>query len=291
MRRTIGGMTSHLARLAVVFVLCIPVLAADPTAAAGKLRWRLGVQAYTFRSLTFFEAIDQAAAAGIEYIEMYPGQRLSKDQPNLKTDHNLPDDVQEQIKKKLAEAKVKLVNYGVVGLGKDEAAARKVFEFARKMGIETIVSEPAPADLAWIDRLCQEYEINVALHNHPKPSRYWDPQVVLDACKGRSPRIGACADTGHWMRSGLDPLECLRKLEGRIICLHFKDLNAAEPKAHDVPWGTGKGQVYKQLEELKRQNKPFVFSIEYEHNTPELAANVGKCAQWFYDTCTALAGK
>ena len=61
----------------------------------------------------------------------------------------------------------------------------------------------------------------------------------MKVCKDRSKRIGACADTGHWLRSGLNPLECLKKLEGRIISLHFKDLNEKGPSAHDVPWETG----------------------------------------------------
>ena len=52
---------------------------------------------------------------------------------------------------------------------------------------------------------------------------------VLAAIKGRTPLMGACADVGHWMRSGLDPVECLKKLEGHIICLHFKDLNEMGP--------------------------------------------------------------
>ena len=117
------------------------------------------------------------------------------------------------------------MNYGVCGLSKDEDASRKTFDFAKDMGIETIVSEPGPDAFDTSDKLCEEYRINVALHNHPKPSRYWNPDTVLEVCKGRSKRIGACADTGHWMRSGLNPVEQLKKLEGRIISFHFKDLN------------------------------------------------------------------
>jgi hypothetical protein len=48
-------------------------------AAAEKLGWRLGVQAWTFRDRTAFEAIDTAAALGLRYIELYPGQQLSSE--------------------------------------------------------------------------------------------------------------------------------------------------------------------------------------------------------------------
>ena len=192
---------------------------------AEKLGWRLGCQAYSFNQYTFWEAIDKTASLGLRYIEAYPGQQLSAEKSQVKVDEDTTPEVRREIKKKLADAGVKLVNYGVCGLSKNEAASRKTFEFAKDMGIETIVSEPEFDAFDTIEKLCDEYQINVALHNHPQPSKYWNPDTVLEQCQGRSKRIGACADTGHWMRSGLNPVEQLKKLEGRIISFHFKDLN------------------------------------------------------------------
>jgi sugar phosphate isomerase/epimerase len=213
-------------------------------------RWRLGTQAYTFRKFTFYEAVDKTASLGLHWIEAYPGQKLSKEKPDVTLHYSMSPKIREEIKKKLAETRVKLINYGVVRLPNDEAECRRVFDFAKDMGIETIVAEPKPEAFDLVDRLCREYKIKVAIHNHPKDSRYWHPDKVLEACKGRSKWIGACADTGHWMRSGVNPLEALRKLEGRIISLHFKDLNQfGERKAHDVVWGTGKANVKAMLEE------------------------------------------
>ena len=175
-------------------------------------------------------------------------------------------DARKAVKQKLADSGVKLVNFGVCSLRRISTESRKTFEFAKDMGIETLVSEPAEDAFEMLDKLCEEYGINVAIHNHPKPSHYWNPDTVLKVCKGRSKRIGACADTGHWMRSGLNPIECLKKLEGRIICFHFKDLNKAGPDAHDVPWGTGVCDVKGMLTEIHRQRIKAVFSIEYEYN-------------------------
>ena len=236
--------------------------------AAEKLGWHLGCQAYSFNRFTFYEAIDKNQSLGLHYIEAYPGQKLSPEKPDVTFDHNASPEVREEVLAKLEAADVKLVNYGVVGLPNDEAESRKVFEFAKAMGIETIVSEPPADAFDLLDKLTEEYGINVAIHNHPKPSRYWDPDRVLAAVEGHSKRIGSCADTGHWMRSGVDPLEALKKLEGRIISFHFKDLNEFDSrKAHDVPWGTGQANVKALLEEVKRQGlSPIVFSIEYEHN-------------------------
>lgn len=146
------------------------------------------------------------------------------------------------------------------------------------MGVETLTAEPEPSQFDYLERMCDEYEINIAIHNHPKPSRYWEPDSILKYVAGRSHRIGACADVGHWVRSGLDPVECLKKLEGHIISIHFKDLNKKAREAHDVPWGTGVCDVQAMLQELKNQKFKGVFSIEYEHNwdnnVPEIARSI-----------------
>ena len=233
---------------------------------AEKLGWRLGCQAYSFNRYTFYEALDKNASLGLHYIEAYPGQKLSQDKPDVQINESMPAAARQEVKQRLADLDIKLVNYGVCGLSKDEAQSRKTFEFAKDMGIETIVSEPPRDAFDTIEKLCEEFQINVALHNHPKPSPYWNPDTVLEACQGRSKRIGACADTGHWMRSDLNPIEQLKKLEGRIISFHFKDLNKFGEGAHDVPWGTGQGDVKAMLAEIKRQGIKAVFSIEYEHN-------------------------
>lgn len=262
--------------------------AAERGAAAPK--WKLAVQAWTFHDSTLFEAIEKTKAAGVEYLEIFPGQRLSPERPDVSFDHNSPASVREDVEKKLKEAGVKLVAYGVVGLGTDEAENRKVFGFAKAMGIGTIVTEAEPGALEAIDRLAEEYNVVVALHNHPKPSRYWNPEAVLEAVRGRSKRIGSCADTGHWMRSGVDPLEALRKLEGRIVSSHFKDLGEfGNPAAHDVVWGTGKANARALLEELHRQGFSGVVSIEYEHNWGKSLPEVTECAKFFRQVTEEIA--
>ena len=248
---------------------------------AARPEWKLAVQAYTFNQFTFFEAIEKAKAAGIKYIEAYPGQRLSKED-NVPFDHNAPVSFLAKTKNKLDKEGVKLVAYGVVGLGQNEAENRKVFDFAKVMGIETITSEPEDGSFDLLDKLTEEYGINVAIHNHPKPSHYWNPDTVLAAVKGHSKRIGSCADTGHWMRSGVDPMEALKKLEGRIVSSHFKDLNEMSPGAHDVIWGTGKANARALLAEFHRQGFKGVFSIEYEYHWDNSLPEVTDCAKFFY---------
>ncbi|HID24416.1 MAG TPA: sugar phosphate isomerase/epimerase [Planctomycetaceae bacterium] len=256
---------------------------------AEKLGWRLGCQAYTFNRFTFYEAIEKVRSLGLHWIEAYPGQRLSPENPDVRTNDSMSPAIRKEVKKRLADAGVTLVNYGVTRLSGREAADRKVFDFAKEMGIETIVSEPPLDAFQTLDKLANEYQINVAIHNHPKPSRYWNPDTVLQVCEGRSRRIGACADTGHWMRSGLNPLEQLKKLKGRIITFHFKDLNKFGRGAHDVPWGTGKANVRALLQEIHRQGLKAVFSIEYEHNWLNSLPEIAQCVRYFDQVAAELS--
>lgn len=254
-----------------------------PMSKGGANLWRLGTQAYTFHKFTLFEAVDKARALGLNYIELFPGQALSPAQPDVRFDHNASPELRDQVRRKLAETGIKLVNYGVVNFS--AAEAEKVFAFARDMGIETLVSEPANTPEMWntIDRLTQQYAVNLAVHNHPKPSIYWNPQTVLDAVKDRNPRIGACADTGHWMRSGINPIEALRLLEGRIISSHLKDLTEfGNPGAHDTVWGTGQADMKAILSELHRQEFSGVFSIEYEYNWLNSMPEIAQCIEYFH---------
>ena len=251
---------------------------------AEKLGWRLGCQAYSFNRFTFYEALDKIASLGLHYVEMYPGQKLSKEKPDVATNESMSAEIRKEVKKRLADSDIKLVCYGVTGAG------RGTFEFAKDMGIETIVSEPPLDAFDTLEKLCEEFEINLAIHNHPKASRYWNYETVLEVCKGRSKRIGSCADTGHWMRSGINPIEAIQKLEGRIISFHFKDLNQMGG-GHDVPWGTGAGDVKGMLTEIRRQGLKAVFSIEYEHNWMNSLPEIAQSVKYFDKVAAELAAK
>ncbi len=256
---------------------------------AERMGWKIGVQAWTFNYLTLFGAIDTVSSLGLKYIELFPGQNLSKSKPGVKFDHNSPQDLREEVKAKLKEAGVTALSYGVVGgWPKDEASARKVFDFARDMGIQTVVCEPPLEKAELVDKLANEYGIRIALHDHPKPSTYWSPESVLKFCEGRSKMVGSCADTGHWYRSGMSPVECLKKLDGRVIESHFKDV---DEKKVDVPFGIGKCDVEGMLRELHRQGFKGCFWIEYEHNTPHLLQDVQACVQQFAKVSQAIAAK
>ena len=275
--------------LLTVCVCCGPkAQAAIDTTSADQLGWQLAVHSYTFQKFSIFDAIDKSAALGVKYMSISGSAIL--DGTNRVTTVTLSDAQREAIDQKLkADGFGHFVNIGVVQLPADEAKSRQVFEFAKRWGINVLVSEPATNALDTVEKLCLEYHIQVAIHEHPKGhSIYWNPEAVLAALKGRTPLMGACADVGHWMRSGLDPLECIKKLDGHIICLHFKDLNELGPNAHDVPWGTGVGKSRELLAELKRQTFHGAFCVEYEYHWDNSSPEIAECVKFFNRTCDEL---
>jgi sugar phosphate isomerase/epimerase len=253
--------------------------------ASEKLGMKLSLQCYTYRAISFFETVDKAVTLGIKYLEIYPGQKLKPGSTET-MNRKMSDAVCDEVKKKLEEAGgLKLVAYGVDAIPNDEAGARKMFEWAKKMGIQVLVTETTPTET--LDKLCNEFNIRMALHNHPQS---WPPDKVLEACKDRSKLVGSCSDTGHWMRRNLVPVEQFKKLEGRVEHSHFKDLNKFGEPASDLPWGTGKGDAKGMLAELKRQNYKGYLSIEYEvGNVKQLDENLPKCVAFFDETLTELS--
>jgi sugar phosphate isomerase/epimerase len=240
--------------------------------------------------MPFYEAIEKIDQLGLKHLEPCFFLKLDADRPGLTTSEALSADVREELKEKLAERNMKMTNY-YAQVDTDEAAARKTFEFAREMGTETIIAEPPAEAFDMIEGLCDEFAINLAVHNHPRSpqSKYWRPENVLEVCQGRSTRIGACCDTGHWVRSGMKPVDCLKKMEGRIISLHLKDVGQwGKPEARDVPLGTGVADYANVLRELHRQNFQGVMAIEYEHQSPQLMDEVAACIDFVEKTAATL---
>lgn len=259
----------------------LPSARLTPAAKAQEqLGWRLGMTAYTFHKYTLFEAIDKTKELGLSYFGGLSFQKVSREIPE-NFDSQLGDDELEQIRLKLDSAGIRLLTHYYARIPGNEEDCRRVFEFGRKMGIETFISEPPPDALNMIERFCDEYDINLAIHNHGKDQspHYWRPKKILQVCDGRSHRIGSCADVGYWIRSGINPVEGLRSLGKRLITIQMHDLEMLSKDAHDVPWGTGAGGTEVLLSEINRLRvKPTMFGLEYSYDwydsMPEIAQSV-----------------
>ncbi len=147
--------------------------------------------------------------------------------------------------------------YCVGGLGKDQLPyLEKVFEFAKGLGVEVIVGVLDPDILPQMDEFCETYKLYYAIENH-KGNVFQSASTILNALEGHSPYIGANTDTGHFAVVGLDPVEEVHKLAGRIYHVHFKDSDQHEQL------GAGTANLPGVIAELKRQGYNRLLSIEH----------------------------
>jgi len=100
---------------------------------------------------------------------------------------------------------------------------------------------------------------------------------LLSLMDKRDPRMGFSVDTGHFIRSGIDPVETIKLFQSRVLSVHLKAVKEAKLNSLDVPYGQGVGDIAGILAELKRQKFRGHVSVEYEHTTDQLLDNVKHC--------------
>lgn len=236
-----------------------------PTADSGSVDgFKLAVQMWTFRMFPFAEAINKVDSAGIKYIEAFFGQTLGGDMKG-EFGPDMDSSTRNKLKSLLQSKGISIIAMGVIS-PKDDAEWLKAFNLAKEFGLSYITTEPKKDQWNMIDSLSNAFGIKIAIHDHPRPSPYWSPDSVLAAIQGHK-NIGACADIGHWARNGLDPVECLKKLNGHVYGVHFKDvIKFDDTKAADTVVGKGIIDLPAVFTELKKQNFNGAFSIEHESN-------------------------
>jgi sugar phosphate isomerase/epimerase len=256
-----------------------------------QLGWPLGMTAYTFHRYTLFETIEKTEQVGLAYLGGLSFQKVSKD-IDKNFDAQLSDAELKEIRLKLDDAGVRMLTSFYARIPGDEQGCREVFEFARKMGIETLISEPPLESLDVIERFCDAYHINLAIHNHDQKAspNYWSPEAVMAVCRDRGPHIGVCADIGYWMRSGIDPVAAVQVIGQRLFVVQMHDLDARTPEGHDVPWGTGVGNTEAFLREVHRQGiQPKMFGLEYSYDWYDSLPEVAQSARFFDQVTLELA--
>jgi sugar phosphate isomerase/epimerase len=236
----------------------------------------ISVQCWSFREFTLFEAIERSAAAGAGAIEIFPGQKIGGPLGDAKLDPARAGEQVPPILEQCAKHGITPVNFGVTGVPKNEAKARVLFEFAKRLGLYGITTE-ALGSLDTLEKLAGEFDLKVCFHNHPKPTRLWNPETVWEALRGRDERLGYCADIGHWATSGLDPLEVIRKIAPRVHSFHMKERAEIGKWTHDRPFGTGIIDNVAILDEVRKHGFTGNVSIEYEHNWQTNQAEIAQC--------------
>jgi inosose dehydratase len=234
-----------------------------------KRRINLGIQLYSLREFSLEAALDHAKQIGFTQVEFY-----SKMLPIDSTAEQIAD-----VRKKVADRGLSISAHGVNKFSNDEVANRKLFEFAKAVGIPTITADPDPDSFSNLNALVKEFDIRVAIHNHGPKHRYNKAIDVLHAVEKYDPRIGACADLGHYIRSGERPTEVIRLLQGRLYGIHLKDFAEMKDNTKGVILGKGHLDCQGVVDALLAVDFPAngAFSLEYEENPKDPIADIREC--------------
>ena len=263
--------------ITLTFVACNNNQASNATNTADSLSassvdpakdWKFGIALWTFHTVDFSQSLDKVDSAGLKYIEPNTFVKVGGELKDSAIGQLSPAGI-DKLKSMIAQKGLMCESLYIVGDSTIKSWTRQ-FDIAKQLGVKYVTTEPPLNMWDSIDSLAGAYGIKVAIHEHWRGfSHYWNPDTTLMALKGHS-NFGVCADLGHWPKSGIDPLDAVKKLSGHIIGIHLKDIAAYnDPKLVDVPVGTGVVKFPEIFAELKRQNFTGYIYIERDATDPQ----------------------
>lgn len=257
-------------------VLYRSVEGATPLAPADADPWmglKFGVATYTLRELPLEETIKGIKRVGLKYVSI----------KNVKNHIDLSHSSEERKTRaqQMREAGLVPLSVGNISMRTGESDIRKAFEFARDIGVPTIVCAPSHDAIPVLDKLVKEFDIKLAIHNHgPEDKGFFpSPNDVMRAVEGFDKRIGLCIDVGHTARAGVDPAEAILKFSDRLYDCHMKDISAMGDKNTPIEAGRGILDCKAILAALIKIKYQGLVGFEYEKDgkdpIPGLAESVG----------------
>jgi type 1 glutamine amidotransferase/sugar phosphate isomerase/epimerase len=251
------------------------------SAANAIVGWKAAAAAGSFRDLTFHDAAAKVDALGLANVIGGNTQNVSHEIPK-KLDYRLAPGELEAVRDRLAALNMRMPGYFTTEVPKSESGARKLFEFAKSLGVETIVCSPEPALLPMLEKLADEFSINVALFNaSSKDTAYANPTALSRTLASRSKRLGAAVDTGNWLAAGVKPLDGLAALGERILAVNLRDHSTLDPAGRDVTLGTGAGAIPEFLTQMAATGLKPSFIAVGASGAPDVSAGLARSFDQF----------
>ena len=176
-----------------------------------KVPFKLGVAGYTYNKFSIDETLAFLEKLDVHYL-------------CIKNFHLPFDSTPAQI----AEFKKKCADHGVTGYGvgpiymSSNEEAKKAFDYAAAIGVKTVVAVPTEekemevngkkkkvrfhsrARCEYLEGLCKQYDMRIAIHNHGPDIPYCFPtgESAFNMVKDLDARMGLCLDIGHDFRAG-----------------------------------------------------------------------------------------
>jgi len=268
-----------------------------------KLKWQLACQSSTFANMDFASMVEMLHHMTIHHIELAPGQAVSAGHLATIGPDMSKDDLAAFFTV-LKSSHLDVVSVGPVTLSDNEAADRKVFEWARALKAKNIVApyesqnenRPTPAadkqGMAMIDKLANEFKVKVAFEPgladlaQLGSAQIWQPGINLD---GTSKQLGICLDTSALVGlNAASVTQSLIAINGRLIELHLTDVDS---KGNAEPFGAGTVDGKAILQELSDENFKGILAVQVTSgNEKDRPANFIDAVNAFSDIVGTVSG-
>ena len=192
--------------------------------------WRVAAPMASLRGMTFSDALAKADVWPVASVEASSTHITAYEVPKP-LDYRLQPNERAAVVYRLREIAESIAAYRVDTLGPDAATRRRVFEFAKSINAPLIITTADAANLAEIDKLAEEFEINVALESKA------DPKTVMAALEGRGKRMGVSAHLGGWAQAGVKAVDGLAIVKSRLLNVTAADRSGMNALARVVPLG------------------------------------------------------
>jgi len=264
-----------------------------------KVPFKLGVAGFTYHKFNIDETLAFLEKLDVHYL-------------CIKNFHLPFDSTPAQI----AEFKKKCADHGVTGYGvgpiymASNEEAKKAFDYAAAIGVKTVVAVPTEekemeingkkkkvrfhsrARCEYLEGLCKQYDMRIAIHNHGPDIPYCFPtgESAFNMVKDLDPRMGLCLDIGHDFRAGQNPADSIRKYGSRIYDMHIKNVKFDAKKNIAVPMPRGDMDMWEIVKALVEVNYTGCCSLEYERDFKDNLAGVAESIGYFKGLIKAVEG-
>lgn len=255
----------------------------------------VGLQTYSLRDRSLSEAIVAMQALGIEHCELWEGhvepseyrwqrglspERLRENRENLrKWRATVSMEYIAGIREQFNRAGIHILAYNATF--KDNISDQELelgFQIAKTLGTDTINSSATVSVMDRVDRVAQQYNIRVGMHNHANvgdPNEFATPDSFARGMAGKSGLIGINLDTGHFTAANFDPLQYMKDHHEQIFSIHLKDRKADQGPR--TPFGEGDTPLADMLLLIKAQGWDIPTFIEYEYEGEDTMEELRRC--------------
>jgi sugar phosphate isomerase/epimerase len=233
--------------------------------------FKLGIAGFTFHKFDLQTTLETMQRCDVKYLCI--------------KDFHLPVKSTDE---EIAAFHKKCAEYGVEGYAvgplymKSKEDIDTYFDYAKRVGVNTIVGVPEYDLLPYVDEKVKEYGFNYAIHLHgPDIDKFPDADDVWDHTKDLDPRIGMCLDIGHDTRNGKDPVADLKKYHTRVFDIHLKDVTGTTKLGYSVEVGRGIIDFPALVKMLRKVKYKGVVSLEHERNMDDPFMGIAESIGYF----------